>query len=280
MAHLRIHYGIKPFVCSYCYKSFNEKGNLKTHIRIHTGERPFKCKLCQKGFKALGQMKDHLISHTGYKPFQCPHCKKFYRRKEILKNHIVIHSKEVYFKNNKEKYNEILNEVRQMKNIKHNFKELETISKNNNDLSFSSSFFKEDARNMSISKSSNCSSCSNEGKEYNLKNQLNYKEIEKENLDKYLNDDNKNYFNKLNEDILIYWKNKINNIFSIRDEISIIEKNLTNNNIKNSDLFCLYNCNNKENNNKYENDECSNMTNLYFSEYEHKNNEYELSNQI
>ena len=225
-------------------------------------------------------MKDHLISHTGYKPFQCPHCKKFYRRKEILKNHIVIHSKEVYFKNNKEKYNEILNEVRQMKNIKHNFKELETISKNNNDLSFSSSFFKEDARNMSISKSSNCSSCSNEGKEYNLKNEDNYKEIEKENLDKYLNDDNKNYFNKLNEDILIYWKNKINNIFSIRDEISIIEKNLTNNNIKNSDLFCLYNCNNKENNNKYENDECSNMTNLYFSEYDHKNNLYELANQI
>ena len=129
LAHLRTHYNIKPFICSYCNKSFNEKGNLKTHIRIHTGERPFKCKKCQKGFKALGQLKDHLISHTGFKPFQCPHCKKFYRRKEILKNHVIIHAKEPYFQNNKEKFQEMLNTVKKMKNILYNFDNSDSASK-------------------------------------------------------------------------------------------------------------------------------------------------------
>ena len=140
LAHLRTHYNIKPFICSYCNKSFNEKGNLKTHIRIHTGERPFKCKKCQKGFKALGQLKDHLILHTGFKPFQCPHCKKYYRRKEILKNHFIIHAKEPYFQNNQEEFQEMLNNVKTMKNILYNF--------DNSDLAYSSKGF----FNNSISK--------------------------------------------------------------------------------------------------------------------------------
>ncbi len=117
MAHLRTHYKIKPYICTYCSKSFNEKGNLKTHIRIHTGERPFKCKKCQKSFKALGQLKDHFISHTGLKPFQCPYCKKYYRRKEILKNHFDIHKKEDYFINNKDAYEQMIQTINKMKNI-------------------------------------------------------------------------------------------------------------------------------------------------------------------
>lgn len=131
LAHLRTHYGIKPFVCTYCNKSFNEKGNLKTHVRIHTGERPFKCQKCNKGFKALGQLKDHLISHTGFKPFQCPYCQKFYRRKEILKNHVIIHAKEPYFQNNQHKFNEMLDNVKKMKNIIHDFDSSDSICKNN-----------------------------------------------------------------------------------------------------------------------------------------------------
>lgn len=96
LAHLHTHvpilyliyiqYGIKPFECSYCSKSFNEKGNLKTHPRIHTGERPYHCDKCPKAFKAFGQLRDHLTSHTGIKPFQCPICLKFYRRKGILED--------------------------------------------------------------------------------------------------------------------------------------------------------------------------------------------------
>ena len=121
MAHIRIHYNIKPYSCRYCNKSFNQKGNLKTHLRIHTGERPFKCRKCNKGFKALGQLNDHLISHTGFKPYQCPYCKNFYRRKEILKNHIFIHSKDSFFIHNREKFKDLQKQINQMKNYKYKF---------------------------------------------------------------------------------------------------------------------------------------------------------------
>ena len=298
---MRIHYRIKPFVCSYCDKSFNEKGNLKTHIRIHTGERPFKCKLCYKGFKALGQLKDHLISHTGYKPFQCPHCKKFYRRKEILKNHIIIHSKEEFFKNNKEKYDEILNEVIKMKHIKHNLDELETINKNNNDINSTSYNFKKEV-GLNNFKTFYCFSPSCNSKDEKI---INLKNIKSE------NNENGNFENlidlngKLSEDFLMnnklfkddcynVWPNEINNLLSstecisIKDEKIVNEQNkfkfekknfdfqksdnsLGNMNIKSNNLYITFYDNNLENNNKHENDECSNMTNLYYNEYERKN---------
>lgn len=94
LVHLRTHYGIKPFQCQYCSKSFNEKGNLKTHIRIHTGERPYKCIICEKAFKAFGQLRDHMIAHSGNKQYKCPSCDKTFRRKGILKKHLTSHRKE------------------------------------------------------------------------------------------------------------------------------------------------------------------------------------------
>ena len=306
MAHLRTHYNIKPFQCSYCNKSFNEKGNLKTHIRIHTGERPFKCKKCQKGFKALGQLKDHLISHTGFKPFQCPHCKKFYRRKEILKNHVIIHAKEPYFRNNKDKFQEILNNVKNMKNIIHHFDNSHSILNNNS--------------NENIF---NCTILTNDELKINLNN-INIKEnkliknnrnifiqkktkIEKENDSEVKNKINITSKIHLNNDFIINseifkdgccmdWPNSLNSLNSLNSfndimsstaDLSLKEEN---NNIENKEfsfekmpnmaekenIFSL-----KENINNYnlysnkvgeqnfdENDDCcSKMTNLYAQEY-------------
>ncbi len=142
IAHLRTHYGIKPFECSYCKKKFNEKGNLKTHIRIHTGERPFHCNFCSKSFKAFGQLKDHLTSHTGIKPFKCPICLKYYRRKGILKNHMLIHIKDnkirnvFYFQDpvNEKKINDYIKNIKIKNNYdNNNINEQKKININNKD---------------------------------------------------------------------------------------------------------------------------------------------------
>ena len=246
MAHLRTHYKIKPFICSYCNKSFNEKGNLKTHVRIHTGERPFKCKKCQKGFKALGQLKDHLISHTGFKPFQCPYCKKYYRRKEILKNHFIIHAKDPYFKDNQAKFQEMLNNLKTMKNILYNFDNSDLASKSSSSEGiFNCSISTNDdiKPNVNFNKNNNPEKPNNKikstKKEINNTNKNKKIFIQKQ-LKNEIKENNENIFDKINlnneflinlrlfkDDCSLDWPNlnDLNEMMPSTDNLSLKEDN-------------------------------------------------------
>ena len=111
LAHIRTHFGIKPYICDLCSKEFNDKGNLKTHLRIHTGERPYKCKVCFKAFKTEGQLKEHFGSHYRDKPFQCPYCLKYYKRKGVVKSHMLIHYRDPIFVEKKDFYINIVDNL-------------------------------------------------------------------------------------------------------------------------------------------------------------------------
>ena len=53
--HVRMHQGIKPFVCPYCPKTFTQNGNLRKHVYRHNNpnlqsRRRYKCKFCKSRF--------------------------------------------------------------------------------------------------------------------------------------------------------------------------------------------------------------------------------------
>ena len=63
--HLKIHTGVKPFVCDICSRSFRKKAHMEEHRRIHTGEKPFVCEICsreaiQSIFLSLDIFFDHI----------------------------------------------------------------------------------------------------------------------------------------------------------------------------------------------------------------------------
>uniref|UniRef100_A0A4W6FXB4 C2H2-type domain-containing protein n=1 Tax=Lates calcarifer TaxID=8187 RepID=A0A4W6FXB4_LATCA len=73
--HLRTHTEERPYQCSCCIETFEEKEDLEQHCLKHRKfkkERPYSCTRCDCAFSTLMELTDHMSSHEGEQPLNCP----------------------------------------------------------------------------------------------------------------------------------------------------------------------------------------------------------------
>ncbi|XP_075947647.1 uncharacterized protein LOC142949720 [Anarhichas minor] len=95
--HLRTHKEERPFQCTCCIETFEEKEELEQHRFKHRKfkkERPYSCTRCDAAFPTLIELTDHMSSHDGEQPMNCPVCGRTFLNKNKMEKHLGIHSGE------------------------------------------------------------------------------------------------------------------------------------------------------------------------------------------
>ncbi|XP_063697485.1 transcriptional repressor CTCF-like [Culicoides brevitarsis] len=73
------------FICFYCDKRFKRSWILSNHLKLHKGVRPYLCPLCHMAFSDLSNLRSHQRSksHHDWK-FACTQCSKPFQNVSVL----------------------------------------------------------------------------------------------------------------------------------------------------------------------------------------------------
>ncbi|XP_032398123.1 zinc finger protein 665 [Etheostoma spectabile] len=95
--HLRTHTEERPYQCTCCIETFEEKEDLEQHCLKHRKfkrERPYSCTRCDSAFSRLIELTDHMSVHDGEQPMNCPICGRTFLNKNKMEKHLSIHTGE------------------------------------------------------------------------------------------------------------------------------------------------------------------------------------------
>ncbi|XP_039879617.1 zinc finger protein 585A-like [Simochromis diagramma] len=95
--HLRTHTEERPYQCTCCIETFEEREDLEQHCLKHRKfkkERPYSCTRCDFAFSTLMELTEHMSSHEGEQPQTCSVCGRTFLNKNKLEKHLTIHTGE------------------------------------------------------------------------------------------------------------------------------------------------------------------------------------------
>ncbi|XP_070768925.1 zinc finger protein 420-like [Enoplosus armatus] len=95
--HLRTHTEERPYQCTCCIETFEEKEDLEQHCLKHRKfkrQRPYSCTRCDFAFCTLIELTEHMSSHEGEQPLNCSVCGRTFLNKNKLEKHLSIHTGE------------------------------------------------------------------------------------------------------------------------------------------------------------------------------------------